>query len=214
MKCGSPLYRVLALHSTWHFARLERFSLRSRLALRWRTHCQSRPRLAGLAPLMRKASVTNITVSLSLVLVSKALALAHLSVVASLLTILPPPPSPFCPLPPYCPTPLPPGDPLLFPCWHHTAHRRWLASPLPGGSARLPILRDRRRPPPLPPVVVLHCLRGCWQCLHRQIQVRARQLCTVTVSAHKFSGSPLMRNHYPPPSAIVRVLVKLSFLFL
>jgi len=72
--------------------------------------------------------------------------------VASLLAILPPSTSRFCPLAPYCPiswhlTANPPpqlapycsppaGTLLLLTGWHPTAHRRWLASPLPGGSAR------------------------------------------------------------------------------
>jgi len=70
----------------------ESFSLRSRSALRCRTLGQSRPRLAGLVPLMGKASVSNITVPLGFVVVPKALAMARLSVVASPLAILPLPP--------------------------------------------------------------------------------------------------------------------------
>jgi len=62
---------------------------------------------------MGKASVTNITVSFSFIVVSKALAMARLSVVASPLAILPPPPSQFCPLAPYY------YFPLLG--WHPTA---------------------------------------------------------------------------------------------
>jgi len=78
--------------------------------------------------------------------------MAHLSVVASPLAILPLPPSRFRPLAPYCPisrhlTANPPpqlapycsppaGTLLLLTGWHPTPHRRWLASPLPRGSAR------------------------------------------------------------------------------
>jgi len=79
--------------------------------------------------------------------------MARLSVVASPLAILPPPPSRFSTLAPYCPiswhlTANPPhrlapycsspaGTLLLLSGWHPTAHHRRLASPLPGGSARL-----------------------------------------------------------------------------
>jgi len=80
--------------------------------------------------------------------------MARLSVVASLLAILPLPPSRFRPLAPYCPIswhltaknsspgwhptahPPPAGTLLLLTGWHPTAHHRWLASPLLGGSAR------------------------------------------------------------------------------
>jgi len=137
------------------FARSESFSLRSRSALRCRTLGRSRPRLAGLVPLMGKASVSNITVPLGFVVVPKALAMARLSAAASLLAILPLSSSRFCPLAPYCYHPplgwhptahhrlapycySPAGTLLLLTGWHPTAHRRWLASPLPGGSARLP----------------------------------------------------------------------------
>ena len=127
--------------------------LRSRSASRCRTLSRSRPRLAGLVPLIGKASVSNITVPLGLVVVPKALAMAHLSAAASFLTMLSPSSSPFCPLAPYCYHPLPGWHPtahhwlapycyspagtlLLLTGWHPTAHRRWLASPLPGGPAR------------------------------------------------------------------------------
>jgi len=79
--------------------------------------------------------------------------MARLSAAASLLAILPPSSSRFCPLAPYCYHPLPGWHPtahhrlapncyspagtlLLLTGWHPTAHRRWLASPQPGGSAR------------------------------------------------------------------------------
>ena len=100
-----------------------------------------------------KASVSHITVPLGFVVVPKALAMAHLSAAASLFVILPLSSSRFCPLAPYCYHPLPGWHPtayhplapycqspagtlLLFIGWHPTANRRWLASPLPGGSAR------------------------------------------------------------------------------
>ena len=102
---------------------------------------------------MWKALVSNITVSLGLVVVPKALAMACLSAAASLFASLPLSSSQFCPLAPYCYHPLPGWHPtarhwlapycyspagilLLLTGWHPTAHRRWLASPLPGGSAR------------------------------------------------------------------------------
>jgi len=82
--------------------------------------------------------------------------MARLSVVASPLAMLPLPPSRFRPLAPYCPlswhltanppprlapycSPPPPAGTLLLPIgWHPTANHRWLAPPLPGGSARPP----------------------------------------------------------------------------
>jgi len=80
--------------------------------------------------------------------------MARLSVVPSPLAILPPSPSQFRPLAPYCPiswhlTANPPhrlapycsspaGTLLLLTGWHPTALHRWLTSPLPGGSARPP----------------------------------------------------------------------------
>jgi len=104
---------------------------------------------------MGKASVRNITVPLGYVVVPKALGMARLSPAASLLAILPPSSSRFCPLAPYCYHPPPGWHPtahhllapycyspagtlLLLTGWQPTAHRRCLASPLPGGSARLP----------------------------------------------------------------------------
>jgi len=90
--------------------------LRSRSASGCRTISRSRPRLAGLVPLMGKASVSNLTVSLGFVVVPKALAIACLSAAASLLAILPLSSSRFCPLAPYCYHPLP--------GWHPTAHHR------------------------------------------------------------------------------------------
>jgi len=86
---------------------------------------------------MGQALVSNITVPLVFVVILKALAIARLSAVASLLAILPLSLSQFCPLVPYYYNP--------FPDWHPTAnHRlapycsrlagipsaRWLQSPL------------------------------------------------------------------------------------
>jgi len=153
MKFGSPPYPTLALHLAWYFARSEIFSLRSRSASRCRTLGRSRPRLAGLVPLMGKASVSNITVSLGFVVIPKALAMARLSAAAILFAIIPLSSFRFCPLAPYCYHSLPSWHPtahhqlasycsssagtlLLLISWHPPAHRRWLASPLPGGSAR------------------------------------------------------------------------------
>jgi len=105
---------------------------------------------------MGKASVSNITVSLGLLVVPKAVAIARLSAAASLFTILLLSSSRFCRVGPYCYHPLPGWHPsahrrlppycsssaaplLLLTGWHRTAPLRWLASPLPGGSAhRLP----------------------------------------------------------------------------
>jgi len=141
MKFSSPPYPALALHLAYHFPRSESFSLRSRSASRCRTLGRSRPRLAGLVPLMGKASVSNITVPLSFVVIPKALAMARLSAAATLLAILPPSPSRFCPLAPYCYHPLrgwhptthhrlapycysPAGTLLLLTGWHPTATHR------------------------------------------------------------------------------------------
>jgi len=153
MKFGSPPYPALALHLASHFPRSESFSLHSRSASRCRTLGRSRTRLAGLVPLMGKASVNNITVPLGFVVIPKALAMARLSAAASLLAILPPCSSRFFPLAPYCYSSLsgwhptahhrlatyccsPAGTLLLLTGWHPTARRSWLASPLPGDSVR------------------------------------------------------------------------------
>jgi len=148
MKFGSSPYAALSLHLAYSFARSESFTLRSRWALRCRTLSRTRPRLAGLVPLIgeAQASVSNISVLLGFVVLPNALAMARLSVVASLLTIIPLSSSRFCKLAlllplsapwlaPYCP---PSAGPLLLHSgWHTRAHYRWLASPQPGGSARL-----------------------------------------------------------------------------
>ena len=65
---------------------------------------------------MGKASVSNITVSLSFVVVPKALAMARLSAAASLFATLPLSSSRFCPLAMYCYHPLS--------GWHPTALHR------------------------------------------------------------------------------------------
>ena len=62
MKFGSPYDPALALHLPWHFALSESFSLRSRSLLPCLTLRQRRLQLAGLEPLMGKASVSNISV--------------------------------------------------------------------------------------------------------------------------------------------------------
>ena len=111
------------------------------MASRCRTLGRSRPRLAGLVPLMGKASVSHITVPVGFVVVPKALAMARLLAAASLLAILPPSSSRFCPPAPYCYHPLPGRHPtahhwlapycyspagtiLLLTGWHHTATHR------------------------------------------------------------------------------------------
>ena len=73
---------------------------------------------------MGKASVSNIKVPLSFVVVPKALAMARLSAAASLLAILPPSSSRFCPLAPDCYHPPPAGTLLLITGWHPTATHR------------------------------------------------------------------------------------------
>jgi len=101
---------------------------------------------------MGKALVSNIPVSLGFVVVLKAVAMARLSAVATLLAILPPSTSWFSLCAPYCHTSLTGWHPtapgrlapycyslagtlLLLTGWHPTANRR-LASPLPSASAR------------------------------------------------------------------------------
>jgi len=150
---GSPPYPALPSHLAYDFARSVSFSLCSRSALRCRTLGQSRPRLTGLVPLMGKASVSNITVSSPLLVVPKALAMARLSVVASLLAILPLPPSRFRPVAPYCPI-----------SWHLTANPLYrLASycSSPAGTLLLIIVgwhplclvRSAHPPTSLPPAI-------------------------------------------------------------
>jgi len=95
---------------------------------------RSRPQLAGLVPLMGKASVSNILVPPQFIVVPKALAMAWVSVVASPFAILPSPSSRFCPL-----------APLLL---------QQL------GPYCLLILPDCSSTPRLRPVVVLHYLRA------------------------------------------------------
>jgi len=79
---------------------------------------------------MGKASVSNITVPLGFIVVPNALAMARVSVVASLFAILFSPTSRFCPLAPlllqqlapYCPLILPDrsSTPRLHPLWYCT----------------------------------------------------------------------------------------------
>ena len=142
MKFGSPPYPALALHPAYHLAPWESVSLHSWSALRCWTLSQSRPQLAGLVPLMRKPSISNISVPPGLLVVPKALAITHFSAVPSLFAMRPLPPSRFYLLAPYCYTPswlAPYYFPsatilLLLTGWHAPAPDCWLASPLPGGS--------------------------------------------------------------------------------
>jgi len=87
------------------FAWSASFSLRSPSASRCWTLRRSRSELAALAPLMGKASVSNITVSSwsrpGLVVIPKAHTITPLSPVASLCAFLPPSSFRFCPLAPY-----------------------------------------------------------------------------------------------------------------
>ena len=99
-----------------------------------RTLGQIRPRLAGLAPLMWKAPVRNISVLPRFVVVPKALAMACLSVVASPFAILPSPSYRLSPLAPLLLQQLEPYCLLILP--------------------------DRLSTPWLRPVVVLHYLRA------------------------------------------------------
>jgi len=105
MKFGSPPYPALALHPAYHLAPWESVSLHSWSALRCWTLSQSRPQLAGLVPLMRKPSISNISVPPGLLVVPKALAITHFSAVPSLFAMRPLPPSRFYLLAPYCYTP-------------------------------------------------------------------------------------------------------------
>ena len=81
---------------------------------------------------MEKSSVSNITVPVGFVVVTKALAMARLLVVATPSAIVPPPPSQFRLLAPYCPfssplpakTPPPAGILLLPSGLHPTATHR------------------------------------------------------------------------------------------
>jgi len=96
-----------------------------------------------------------------LVVVPKAIAMAHLSAVASPFAILPPRPSRFCPLARYFPlssdlSASPP--PWLAPYCYSPAGTLLL-----GACARLSILFDGRDPPWLRPAMVLHGLHDCRQ---------------------------------------------------
>ena len=106
--------------------------------------------------------MSNITVPPGFVVVPNGLAMAHLSVVASPLVFLPPAPPGSVRWYRTTPIFLLAGTLLLFTGWHPTA-TRWLAAPLPCGSARPSILSDRSTPPLLHLVVVLHCLRDYCQ---------------------------------------------------
>ena len=73
---------------------------------------------------MGKAPVSNITVSLALVVVPKAPAMAGLSVVPGPLGIVPPPTSRFRPLAACCPISWHLAGKHPPPSWHHTAPHR------------------------------------------------------------------------------------------
>ena len=110
-----------------------------------------------------------------LVVLPKALAMARLSAVASLLTILAPSSSRLCPPAPYCWIP--------FPGWHPTAHRRlapycssslagirsarWLRSPSPLRLSDLFSLTPTRRIV-LPPWLLSNALNQ-YNDLHRRV---------------------------------------------
>ena len=151
---------------------------------------------------MGKASVSNIMVSLGLVVVPKAPAMASLSALASPFAILPPSFSWFCLLVLYYYFPLP--------GWHPTAHHqlapycsslalilsaRWLRSPLyPLRSSHSSLVTPSHGialPPWLPPT----------PCGDRSNYRRGRCL--------RFNVGPLfrwfsfMRGHYPLPQAPV-----------
>jgi len=174
----SPPYPALPLHLPYHFAWSESFTLRSLSAFRCQTLSRSWPRVAVLVPLVGKVSVTKIMVSSRSRRGSNSGCFGPLSIVASMIAILTPPPSWFRPLAPYCPFSRPltaktaprlapygsqfAGTLLLQTGWHPTAPLRWLASPLPGGSARLRPSYNRLTVSRLCPGVVLHCLRAYW----------------------------------------------------
>ena len=122
--------------------------LRLRSTLRCRTLGRSRPRLAGLVPRMGKASVSNTSVSLGSSS-SKSLGYGpfvgcgelardpssiHLPVLLPGIVTAAFPSALW--LASYCSSPA--GSLLLLSGWHPTGHHRWLASPLPGRSARPP----------------------------------------------------------------------------
>jgi len=183
-KVGSPPYPGLALHLAYHFAQSESSSLGSLSALQYRNLGRSRPRLAGLVPLVGKTSVSNMKVSSQSGRLPKSPCYgpfvgcgspvgdpsSSTVPVLSASTVLPPSLEPYCLTSPLASTL------LLLTGWHPSAAHRLApyccsqaGTLLPAGSAHLSILSDRRDPPRLRPVVVLHCLRGCPQRLGRTI---------------------------------------------
>ena len=214
---GFPPYPALPSGLAEDFARSESFSLRSRSALRCRTLGQTRPRLAGLVPLMGKASVSNITVSSrsrpGLVVVPKALGMAYLSVVASPFAILPPPPSRFRPLAPYCPiswhltakTP-PPTATLLLPSGLYPTATHRLAPYCSSWLAGIPSARWLRSPTCLSPSCDLLYGRNprlgygsSWYCTASLVSPKRRRVAI-------FRSLPTMKPP-PQPDFTVRVLV-------
>jgi len=196
MKFSSPPYLAVALHLDYHFARSESFSLGSRSGLRCRNLGRTRPRLAGLVPLVGKASVSNIMVPVGLVVFPNPLLWPICRVwLARSRSFLPPSPGSVCS---YRTTPILSlaGTLLLITGWHPTAPR-WLASPLPGGSARLAFLPDRCTPPRLRPVVVLHCLGGGRQRLGATLVITGAAIAFRFGVGPLFQGLSFMRDHHP-----------------
>jgi len=196
MKFGSPPYLALALHLDYHFAWSESFSLGSRSGLWCRNLGRTRPWLAGLVPLMGKASVSNITVPIGLVVVPNPLLCPICRVwLARLRSFLAPSPGYVCL---YRTTTILSlaGTLLLITGWHPTAPR-WLASPLPGGSTRLSSLPDRCTPPRLRPVVVLHCLGGGRQRLEATLVITGVAIAFRFGVGPLFQGFSFMPDHHP-----------------
>ena len=179
--------------------------------LRCRTLGRSRPRLAGLVPLMGKAWVSNIMASLGFVVIPTALAMPRLSAVAGLFAILPSFLSRFRPLVPYYYNPLP--------GWHPTAHHwlapycyrsggitsaRWLRSPIYPSrlsySSSVTPSRGIALPRWLPPTA------WCNRCNYRHgccFSVRCRPTVSVVF---------LYARSLSSPSRPERALAKLSFI--
>jgi len=154
---------------------------------------------------MGKASVRNITVSLGLVVIPKGLAMAHLSVVASPLAILPPSTSLFLPLAPYCPiswhltakTPPrlapycspPTATLLLLTGWHPTATLRLAPYCYSSNGLTLPWFRL---------LVVSYCLRA--YCPTPWIKVMTSKTARVVIVGPRFPCFLPSTITYPLPS--------------
>ena len=133
---------------------------------------------------MGKASVSNISVSPRFVVVPKALAMAPLSVVASQFAILPSSPSRFCPLAPLLLQKLAPYCLSILP------RSSYSSSVTPSGGIALP------------PCLVSNSLDRC----------NYRRDRMVTMSAHKTSGFPSLRDHTTLRLGPYRAFAKQSFL--